>query len=415
MYAATSFRFSAFSLSGSTSVSVVTTLWARCSVVVWSGQGFLSVQIRQRPVEPTSLPAGSSPDALQYVEVPIITNTSCNSKYSGGITDNMICAGFEQGGADSCQGDSGGPLAVSENGRLAQTGVVSFGIGCASAQYPGVYTRVSRYQSWILSHVPGAEFVSDGGGPVDPVDPIDPGPSGDDHGDTTADATVINVDGSTVISAILDAGDKDVFRLNIAGNGALAAFSTGTTDTFGTLLSTSGATLVSNDDGGQSYNFSLTRDVNDGDVVYIEVRGYDSKVAGAYTLTIDGPDATVTPEPEPEPTTTVDATLDVSTNATDSESISATLAAGAVDYYVVEVKDSFGSNVTLGASTSSSIDTFGTLYDADGNVLASDDDAGANLNFSLAKSLAPGLYLVEVRGYSSSTSGSYSLSLTASR
>ena len=52
-----------------------------------------------------------------------------------------------QGGADSCQGDSGGPLNC--NGKLA--GIVSFGIGCGRPMYPGIYTKVEHYTSWIES------------------------------------------------------------------------------------------------------------------------------------------------------------------------------------------------------------------------------------------------------------------------
>ena len=52
-----------------------------------------------------------------------------------------------QGGADSCQGDSGGPLSC--NGKLA--GIVSFGIGCGRPMYPGIYTKVEKYTSWIES------------------------------------------------------------------------------------------------------------------------------------------------------------------------------------------------------------------------------------------------------------------------
>ena len=56
----------------------------------------------------------------------------------------MICAGEE--GRDSCQGDSGGPMVDSE-GLLI--GIVSWGQGCADKDYPGVYTEVSAYITWI--------------------------------------------------------------------------------------------------------------------------------------------------------------------------------------------------------------------------------------------------------------------------
>ncbi|XP_024118637.1 trypsin-like [Oryzias melastigma] len=98
---------------------------------------------------------GSSPSTLQEVSVPIVNNTECNASY-GTITSNMICAGLTAGGKDSCQGDSGGPL-VSKKDRWVQAGVVSFGEGCAQANFPGVYARVSQYQSWISSQVDGTQ------------------------------------------------------------------------------------------------------------------------------------------------------------------------------------------------------------------------------------------------------------------
>ncbi|XP_035656796.1 transmembrane protease serine 9-like [Oncorhynchus keta] len=95
-----------------------------------------------------------SPQTLQEVDVPVVGNRQCNCNYGvGSITDNMICAGLSAGGKDSCQGDSGGPMVSKQGIRWIQSGVVSFGNGCAQANFPGVYARVSQYQTWINTHI----------------------------------------------------------------------------------------------------------------------------------------------------------------------------------------------------------------------------------------------------------------------
>ncbi|XP_069835937.1 trypsin-like [Dendropsophus ebraccatus] len=85
------------------------------------------------------------PDLLQCLDAPILSDEDCKASYPGRITENMICVGYLEGGKDSCQGDSGGPVVC--NGELQ--GVVSWGIGCARQGYPGVYTKVCNYVSWI--------------------------------------------------------------------------------------------------------------------------------------------------------------------------------------------------------------------------------------------------------------------------
>lgn len=89
------------------------------------------------------------PPNLQEVSVPVISNASCNQAYDGTITGSMLCASPQQGGRDACQGDSGGPLAAANGNQWQQVGVVSFGYGCASTKYPGVYARVSEFVDWI--------------------------------------------------------------------------------------------------------------------------------------------------------------------------------------------------------------------------------------------------------------------------
>ncbi|XP_029434624.1 anionic trypsin-1-like [Rhinatrema bivittatum] len=87
--------------------------------------------------------SNSLSNVLMGVEVPSMSQAACNSRYQGKITQYMICAGKD--GKDSCKGDSGGPMVC--NGKLE--GIVSWGNGCASPQYPGVYTRVASFRNWI--------------------------------------------------------------------------------------------------------------------------------------------------------------------------------------------------------------------------------------------------------------------------
>lgn len=97
---------------------------------------------------------------LRYVLVNIINHGKCMNAYSGKpikakVTENMICAGHEDGGKDSCQGDSGGPLVFLDDKRKSHFigGIVSWGVNCGAKGEYGVYTKVSNYLDWIRNTV----------------------------------------------------------------------------------------------------------------------------------------------------------------------------------------------------------------------------------------------------------------------
>jgi secreted trypsin-like serine protease len=62
--------------------------------------------------------------------------------------DQLAAGVLNGGGKDSCQGDSGGPLTVKVAGVAKLAGVVSWGNGCADAQFPSLYARVSSFQPY---------------------------------------------------------------------------------------------------------------------------------------------------------------------------------------------------------------------------------------------------------------------------
>jgi len=90
------------------------------------------------------------PQKLQVATVPMISDAKCKNAYPGDITYSMFCAGkLGVGGVDTCQGDSGGPVVKKVGDKFNVLGVVSWGVGCARPDKPGVYTRVARFEDWI--------------------------------------------------------------------------------------------------------------------------------------------------------------------------------------------------------------------------------------------------------------------------
>lgn len=91
----------------------------------------------------------------QKLTIDIADKQSCVNQFQTkrvAILDSQICAGgkFRE---DTCDGDSGGPLMRERNGYWFVEGIVSFGYGCGKDGWPGIYTRVSSFDSWIRSNL----------------------------------------------------------------------------------------------------------------------------------------------------------------------------------------------------------------------------------------------------------------------
>ena len=124
---------------------------------------------------------------------------------------------------------------------------------------------------------------------VNPSDPTLPPGIGDnivdDHGDIFSEATQVSLGDS--IAGSLSTGDTDYFRVTMSSSGVLVAHTTGSTDTYGSILDGSGSVLAIDDEGGEGSNFLVVASVSS-DTYYIEVRGYESSAIGDYTLHVDG-------------------------------------------------------------------------------------------------------------------------------
>ena len=113
---------------------------------------------------------GSTSADLREAPVPIVSDQECVERYAlappseGGPIpidpDTMVCAGDSSAPFhDTCQGDSGGPLLVrnASGAAFVLAGIVSFGVGCADPDFPGVYTRIGApaLNAWVRQRLYG--------------------------------------------------------------------------------------------------------------------------------------------------------------------------------------------------------------------------------------------------------------------
>ncbi|CAF1122811.1 unnamed protein product [Rotaria sp. Silwood1] len=103
---------------------------------------------------------GTLPRELQQVRVMALTNDDPRCIRTSYDKERQFCAMVDGGGKDSCQGDSGGPIHQWLGDHWEQVGIVSFGIGCALENQPGIYTRLSMYHDWIQATINQSDTIT---------------------------------------------------------------------------------------------------------------------------------------------------------------------------------------------------------------------------------------------------------------
>ena len=250
-----------------------------------------------------------------------------------------------------------------------------------------------------------------------PNPPTNPPPtSGDDHSDILGEsATNLSIGGQ--VSGIINSRgtnrgtdrDKDVFRVRVTQSGTLTVYTTGGTDTYGTLFPSNGSALANNDDYGGNVNFRIRRNVSAG-TYYVMVEGYCPRSGacrtGRYTVHASMSGTTPNPPTNPPPTSGDDHSDilgESATNLSIGGQVSGIINSRGTNRGTDRDKDVFRVRVTqsgtLTVYTTGGTDTYGTLFPSNGSALANNDDYGGNVNFRIRRNVSAGTYYVMVEGY----------------
>ena len=261
-------------------------------------------------------------------------------------------------------------------------------------------------------HTIHAEFDDHGTGvcfdPTPDDDVVTYDHSGDDTSTVLEFADVESPPPIVVAGNIEPAGDRDFFKLIIpSGGGILTAYTEGTTDTHGTLLTENCDIIRTHDDidGTRNPNFEIIRNMNAG-TYYIQVReGFDTGT-GAYTLHL-----------ELEPDDHADTCEDAATLLVcDADSIDGEIKPeGDRDYFKIVLTES--KLIRVWTTSSGQMDTYGVIYDDNCDEILHNNDRAANdKDFEMewqAEGPASGVtdvtYYIGVRHLSSRDIGDYTL------
>jgi TolB-like protein len=211
----------------------------------------------------------------------------------------------------------------------------------------------------------------------------------------------VEIGGPWISRTIHDTDDRDWFLVTSPARAMLSAETSGSMDTMMELYDDSGARIASDDDGGEGTNSRISFSAEADRRYIIMVRGYGSHT-GAYRFHV----ATETvPDEAVEPNNSREQATPLALGA--AGGFRAYLYSDDEDWYLAEVPEG-GAQVVI--YTESSLDTFLTIYNADGTRIAEDDDSGQGNNARVMVNLPAGPFYIKASLYSGSSSrGPYTL------
>ncbi len=198
----------------------------------------------------------------------------------------------------------------------------------------------------------------------------------------------------TIISGVID-----TYTITVPSEGNITAYLVSDFDSYGSIWNNLGELVTFSDDaisGGDDFkieNYALSAGTYS-----IDVKGYSSYEYGDYTLYVTFEESATPPDPEDETFA-----IDLNSNA------SGTLIAGTVHTYTFTV----ASDGNITAYLESEFDSFGGIYNSEGDLETENDDGNGNSDFKIDNyALSAGTYSIEIKGYYTSGYGDYTLYVT---
>jgi hypothetical protein len=219
--------------------------------------------------------------------------------------------------------------------------------------------------------------------------------------DRMDEAFLLSLD--TLVNAIIvSENDQDWYRLVLSG-GHFIAGTTGDIDAYLELYDAAGRKLAENDDSEYDDSNAKISLILGAGTYYVKVSAYGT---GEYTLFCaeKAPNRIDAYEPD-------DRQEDAKTISIGEEQIRTYTTEDDVDWarFTVDVQDYY--RISAWGVDNNGLDTYLSLYDSTGALIAENDDAGETYSSLITKRLSPGLYYIRVHVLEYPT-GSYKLKLT---